>query len=291
MPWSVLSVLVPWTASFVGSLRAQDDDVKIQYPIPEKIERAAVADDKGILQWVEWSAGNCKTCKGSKVTDCVHCSEVGDNAKCLECNMKKKAPCRSCGGLGSLPDPLKQVHCPGCMGAGMMPCTVCGGRGGNKVQGGGKDQHDCVACKGDAGFACTICSGARMVDCAKLAPSLAEAPLEALKRAQGDVEASLRGLAAFRTGGKNTRKELKEYGKGLKPGTSSMPMLKKFVSGFDAYMERIIKGELWVGHEEREGAAMEWMKKNTEYYLKVQKRMLELAIQRAEQNAKAKAGK
>jgi hypothetical protein len=50
------------------------------------------------------------------------------------------------------------------------------------------------------------------------------------------------------------------------------------------YMSKIFAGAQFQGHEENEANTMNLLKSNAEYYLKHQKRMLELAIKRAELN-------
>jgi len=50
-------------------------------------------------------------------------------------------------------------------------------------------------------------------------------------------------------------------------------------------MSKIFTGAQFQGHAENEANTMNRLKANAEYYLKHQKRMLELAIARAEANA------
>ena len=54
----------------------------------------------------------------------------------------------------------------------------------------------------------------------------------------------------------------------------------------DCFLGKIYGGSNFVAHEEQEANAMNLVKGNTEYYLKLQKRMLELCQKRAEHNEK-----
>lgn len=265
--------------------------VEIKYVIPEKLERPTKADDKGMLLWAPHDKQKCPTCSGTTTTGCAHCDRIEGNTKCLECSLKKTAPCRTCGGLGYLPDPLEKVSCPGCLGATVVECDVCNTIGSQKVTGSGDKPKECLACKGDGGFKCTVCKGARLVEPAQLKPSLAEAGPEALKKALEATDATLKALAAFEPTGKGTRKEIKKYLEVLGTGAAFYPPLKRCQVVAEEVMKSVLKGEVWQGHEEREAAELKRMKASNEYYLKVNKRMIELAIARAEANAKLAAEK
>lgn len=203
--------------------------------------------------------------------------------------MKKVAPCRTCGGLGTIPDPLEKTNCPGCQGSSVIDCDVCNTIGMQKVNGGGDKPKECVACKADGGYKCTVCKGARLVEMAALKPSLAEAAPDALKKALETTEATLKALAGFEPTGKGTRKEIKKYQDLLGTGATLYPALKRCQSAAEEVMKNVLKGEVWQGHEEREAAELKRMKTSTEYYLKMNKRLLELSLARAEANAKVLA--
>jgi len=56
------------------------------------------------------------------------------------------------------------------------------------------------------------------------------------------------------------------------------------------YMSKIFAGAQFQGHEENEANTIKMLKSNAQYYLNHQKRMMQLALKRAEAN-EAKAGK
>ncbi len=268
---------------------AQVPKVEIKYLVPDVWERPTKDDDQGLKQWDEFHQ-NCPTCVATKTTICVHCNGMDGHTKCLECNMTKKAPCRACAGEGQLLDPLQWSLCPGCFGAGVFPCDVCGGRGGSKVEGGGDKIKDCVACKGDGGWRCGVCKGARKVPAPKLKPSVGEADSATLKKAREDVAEVLAAVSAWEPSPK-ARKDVKDYPKLLQKATGVLPALKLCQKDLDDRMKAIFKGEVWVGHEEREANSLKRTKQCHEYYLKFQLRLLDLCIARAEHNEKVLAEK
>ena len=271
-----------------GAPSPAQKDGKIQMVLPDKFERATAADAQGLLQWADYKPENCPNCNGNKTVDCPHCGRFDDNKKCIECQMKKKATCRACGGLGHFPDPLDKVVCPGCLGAGFFNCFVCGGRGVMKVTGSGDKLFDCVGCKGEGGFKCTVCNGARLVEVATFKPSLKETTaVPALQKAKDQIDAALKALAAAVPDGKNSRKDVKEYARIVTPATAALAPLKRCPKALEDVMNKIYAGSIYIGHEDHEADAIKQWQANTDYYLKHQQRILELCIARAEQNAKA----
>ncbi|MCK5944175.1 MAG: hypothetical protein KAI24_19470, partial [Planctomycetes bacterium] len=121
-----------------------------------------------------------------------------------------------------------------------------------------------------------------------LKPSLREAPLDKLQKAQEALEESMKRFAAFEPkGGTKARNEVKELGKAYDALKKFHPAFKGMAKATKNYMSKILGGAQFQGHEQNEANAMNLLKSNAEYYLKHQKRMLELAIQRAEANEKA----
>ena len=266
--------------------------VELKYLIPEKLERKTKADEAGLLQWEAFETENCATCRGNKTTVCAACDRQENHTKCLECSMKKVAPCRACGGVGQWSDPLEKALCPGCMGAGMLPCDVCGGVGNSAVQGGGDKRQDCVGCKGDGSYKCTVCNGARLVESLPaLKPGGKQVASAQLAKAKKAVDDALTAIKDFDTTGKPFRKSIKEYAALLQSSAATVPVMKKVQKHFDEVQGKTIKGEVWQQHEEREANAIKRFKAVNEYYLKIQSRMLELAIARAEANEKVLAEK
>lgn len=265
---------------------AQDD---IRYFHPEKFERPTKPDDKGLLQWAEWKGEKCKTCSGTGKAKCTTCVRFADDQpNCPECkrNEAREVVCRACAGAGEMPDPLEKVLCPGCLAASFLLCTVCSGGGRLKIDK-AKNWSDCPGCRGDGGFKCTACNGARVVDVAALKPSLKEANAAALAKAITVVDQALKELGAFTpSGGEKARKEVKAMVKTLETASASHPALKRAAKALEDCMGKIYAGAQFQGHEENEARFMALVKFNSEYYLKHQKRMMELAHKRAEANAK-----
>ncbi|MCB9887623.1 MAG: hypothetical protein H6838_19180 [Planctomycetes bacterium] len=288
---SLLSLLKLFVFLCVASVAvAQKEKAPdIRYVSPDKFERNTKADDQGLLQWTEWEKPKCPTCAGTGKTKCSNCFRLIDEIKtCIECQRKesREAVCRACAGLGYWPDPLEKVHCPGCMGAGFLPCMVCGGAGVQKIQGGGDRWSKCVACRGDGGYACGICKGERLVEVAALKPSLAEANAATLTKALAAVDKVLTGFTSFEANGNDSRKDVKELQKRMKDAEAYLPPLKRAPKVLQDYMGKIYAGKQFVGYKETEANAINGFKSRTEYYLKHQKRMMELALKRAEANEK-----
>ncbi|HEB51649.1 MAG TPA: hypothetical protein ENI87_00165 [bacterium] len=261
-----------------------------RYLVPDRIERATVVDDDGLHQWAEWPEPKCASCKGTGKAPCQTCARFAKDAKvCPECKRAEKllAPCRACAGSGKIADPLQRVPCAGCMGAGFLLCTVCGGGARLRV-GSAKRWSVCPACRGTGGFPCAGCNGERWMPALAIKPSLAEAPFDKLLKAEKDLDKAIQAFAAFTpAGGAKTRKSVKELGK-------AYGYLKKYSPGFKAlpkctknYMSKILAGAQFQGHEENEANTLGRLKSNAEYYLRHQKRMLELAKKRADLNIRA----
>lgn len=262
--------------------------------IPEKIERETVTDDQGLTQWAEWKEQKCPSCTGTGKHKCETCARFVEGIdSCIDCKRtpEREVACRMCGGAGTLPDPLLKAPCPGCRGASFLLCTVCGGSGKSRVKG-EKNFNDCVACRGDGGFKCGVCNGARFVDPPALKPSFQDANAKDLTKALAATEQSLKSLAAMTPGGGDkSRKEVKAIVKALEPAAAVHPAIKRLGKTFEDYMGRIYNGRTWQGWEENEAHTLAAVKQTAEYYLKYQKRMLELVQKRAEANAKVAAGK
>lgn len=274
-------------ASFVSAQKEKEPDIR--YLIPERIERATKADDAGVLAWAEWEAKKCQTCAGTGKTKCPTCWRFLDEIKsCIECGRKEGAlaVCRSCGGSGEYQDPLQKLHCPGCMACGFLICTVCTGSGVQKIQGGGDRWSKCVACRGAGGFPCEFCKGARLVEPAALKPSMADASSVNAGKALVAVEAALAAIGKFEPNGEDSRKDVKQLQKILKDAEVFLPPFKRGGKAVNDYMSKIYAGKTFMAYKEMEANALLQIKSHTEYYLKLQKRMLELVKQRAEANEK-----
>lgn len=268
------------------TLPAQEGGIRI--PIPEKIERATKADDKGVLQWEAWPDVKCPNCNGSGKAKCTTCTRLMEELGCPECkrNKERTVTCRVCAGAGKLPDPLEKVLCPGCQGAGFLLCMVCGGGGGMKIDK-AKQVSKCPACGGDGAWKCAGCSGNRLVEVAAVKPSLKDGTAPNLAKAIAATDQTLKDLEAFvPAGGDKARKEMKALSKVLETAGAVHPAIKRMPKAFEDYMGKIFAGAQFQGYAETQANAMNLVKNNTEYYLKHQKRMMELAQKRAEANEK-----
>jgi hypothetical protein len=65
-----------------------------------------------------------------------------------------------------------------------------------------------------------------------------------------------------------------------------LPPLKRSGKALEDYMKNLWAGSQYEGHEDREAEALRQWKSNHEYYLKFEKRLLDLCIARAEANEK-----
>lgn len=288
------AALLPFLfAALLASFATAQKEVEIRYVIPEKFERETKADDKGLLQWVEYKTPKCQTCSGTGKTTCSTCQRFPDEAKiCVECKRNKDltTACRSCAGLGEWPDPLEKVHCPQCMAAGFVLCLLCSGGGQIKTEGGGDRFGTCPMCRGEGGWKCATCNGARLVDAVPLKPSLKEANAATLAKAIAQADKALAAFAAVTPNGKDTRKEVKELVKIYTQAGSTFPALKKTPKALEEVIGKVYGGNQYQGQGEREATTLHTFKAQTEYYLKHQKRMMELALKRAEANEKLLAG-
>ncbi|MFK7741152.1 MAG: hypothetical protein AB8H80_12610 [Planctomycetota bacterium] len=257
----------------------------------DKVERKTEAGDDGQHTWVAWHSPDCHSCKGVGKSTCVTCARFAKDAKdCPECHRKDPkllVECRVCAGSGKLADPLESAPCAGCMGAGFLVCTVCGGGGQLKV-GGAKRWSDCPTCRGDGGFPCGGCKGKRTMSSLQIKPSLRDAPLDKLLKAKKDLDKTIAKFEAFApVGGKGARKAVKTLGSAYSAAKKLHPAFKALPKSSKDYMNKTFAGKQFQGSDEREADTFKMLKRNAEYYLQWQRRMLQLAIERAETNAKA----
>jgi hypothetical protein len=259
---------------------------------PERLERATRTDDKGMLQWEEWKGEKCPPCAGTGKHKCPLCERLKEELTfCIGCKRDKErqVTCHFCAGSGTTPDPLEKVSCPGCRGASFLLCTVCAGSGKSKTKD-DKKWGDCVACRGDGGWKCGVCDGARLVDPAALKPSFKDPSVKDAQKALATTEQGLKELVALSVaGGERTRKDVKAMVKAFEAAQSVHPAMRRLGKPLEDYMGKIAAGQVWQGWEENEKETLNAVKQGAEYYLKHQKRMLELVLKRAEANAKVAA--
>lgn len=279
----VLSLLA-FVFVFAAPAAAQDGQKRF---IPEKFERQTKVDDNAVTQWVEWAELKCPNCSGTGKVKCKVCERFADDAtNCPDCQRKEghEAVCRVCAGKGSIPDPLQKSPCPGCLGAGFLLCMVCGGGGQLKVDK-AKRWSPCPACRGPGAYKCGVCNGDRFVESATLKPSLADANAATLQKAMAATDQALKELEAFTpAGGDKARKEVKAFNKILEGVQNYFAPIRKEPKVFEDFLSKTYAGSGFQGHEEHEANAMNMVKANTEYFLKLNRRMMELALKRAEAN-------
>ncbi|HEX6810487.1 MAG TPA: hypothetical protein VF384_02585 [Planctomycetota bacterium] len=276
----------------IGGAPCAQEEVDIKFVHPEKFERATKTDDKGMVLWAEHAKQECPTCSGTCKTKCSTCARFSEDAtNCIECKRSKEreVPCRACAGTGSFPDPLEKVHCPGCRAAGFLLCMLCGGGGRLRIDK-AKQWSACPGCRGDGGFKCTVCNGDRLVACIALKPSLKDANAATLTKALEATDKMMKELDAFTpAGGDKVRKEVKAMVKIYEIAQKEHPAIKNTIKALEEFMNKTYAGTQFQGHEENEASAMKLVKESTSYYLKHQKRMMELCLKRAEANEKLAA--
>lgn len=292
----LLATLVLLLFAWSSGLPAQKSDKsEFLVPIPDKIERPTKADEAGLLQWEPHKADRCVNCKGRQVMVCLHCErfDKGDTESCPECKNKQEATCRICAGTGQMPDVLKQAPCPTCFGAALTRCFVCNGRGRFPVAGGGGKPQKCDCCDGIGAFKCQTCDGKRFVETPALKPSMADGKVADLKKAIANAEELSAALDKWTTT-QDGRKDAKAFDK-LVGLAKFFPALKKTGKHFDEISKKQAKGAVWKHYGETVGTQLETTKQALDYYLKHQKRILELSLARAEHNeakaAETKSGK
>jgi len=261
-----------------------------KFVVPQ-VKREVVTDDNGLQQWAEFKQQNCPTCRGIKVHKCKHCDDLERAKTCLECDFKKKSPCRGCGGKGQTLDPLLWVVCPGCHGANCFPCNFCHNEGSQPIKGGSsKKPAKCVGCKAQGGFKCEVCKGKRVVPGPALKPTVGKASLKDLLAAKKKIGQALTGIAAFRFTNK-TSKDVKAYAKALAPATRLLPPLKKCQSMIKTIVKGLAKCDVYLDNDKRKAEAFSLFRAYNELYLKHQQQVIDLCIQRQEFNTNVMAKK
>lgn len=254
-------------------------------PIPEKLERPTEPDAQGLLQWAAPKAERCVNCKGRQVMTCLHCErfEEGDSDACPECKNTKEAKCRICAGTGEMPDILQRAPCPTCFGAAITPCYICGGRGKMPVSGGGDRPQKCGCCGGVGAYACETCGGKRWVELPALKPTAQEASAADVKKALAALAAVADAAVKFSSTG-DGRKDAKAWEEVTAAGGKLLPVMKRVQKHFDAVAKKQAKGAVWTAYKEMVTNQAKASVQALDYYLKHQKRVLELCLARAEHN-------
>jgi hypothetical protein len=274
-------------------------------PIPSKIPRETVKDEDGMLQWAKYDVKDkkhrCPTCTGEGKAECQLCLRIekfADRDTCPECDnppsLDRDKPnfgtCRTCAGEGHLPDILEQSPCPSCVGAAVIPCPRCVGIGGFP-QDGSDDLIKCTVCKGEGVFRCSTCRGKRLVETARLKPSLAEADLEDLEEAMEalvETEEVLKELVSNADG----RKDAKTWaGKEWRIAFRTFPVLKLATKNAAELSKDHASGPQAQGQAQMAQDAFDRYKAGIDLYLQYQRRALELAVERQKANAAVEAGK
>ncbi len=285
---TLLALLVSVFLTVTPGAQGKDKD-QFLVPIPEKLERATAPDANGVVQWVAFKAEPCVNCQGRKTMVCRHCArfEKGDHNDCPECKETKEAPCRICAGTGEMPDILVRAPCPTCFGASVTACLICNGAGRFPVAGGGDRMQKCGCCDGVGAYKCATCDGKRYVETPALKPSVGDAKVADLKKAQEALALVATALATFESTG-DGRKDAKAFDKVVGPGEKYFVPLKRARKHFEDATKKMAKGSVWTHYGETVKNNLAMAKQALEYYVKHQTRLLELSLARAEQNATKK---
>ncbi|MEO0480799.1 MAG: hypothetical protein AAF196_15105 [Planctomycetota bacterium] len=284
-----------------ASLRAQDNPG--QYPIldPTRLERPTVEDEDGKLQWAEMEtvlnkmskeereARRCPTCEGKGEQVCPFCWRLEFHEECPECltdnetdEDERIAKCRTCAGDGVVPDILERAPCPGCPGSGVVQCGVCAGEGTYGTAGTDR-RTKCPACKGAGHWACNVCRGQRHVETPRLKGGVAEAELKELEKALAALTQIETALAEFESEG-DTRADGKAWPKILKPGRKYFPPIARLMKDVAATTKAHGKGSIFQQGAEMAANHAAQRRAALDTYLKTERRLLELCIERQRHN-------
>ena len=116
-------------------------------------------------------------------------------------------------------------------------------------------------------------------------PSLAEAELDDLKEAHAMLAEVEKNLTELKSTG-DARKDAKLWTPVIKPAARAFGPLARLAKDFTAITKDLAKGSQAVAYAEMCQQNLDEKKRSLEYYLKHQRRILELCIERQEHNAK-----
>lgn len=247
-----------------------------------------VTDDAGLQQWKPYEQTACTGCKGRPEVECAFCAR-GKPENCPECEGDKKSHCRECQGSGKSFDPLVMMPCPGCSGARVVPCAVCGARGGMKINGSGDRINECKSCNGHRGHDCAVCKGKGLVPTVKPTKPIAVAELKHLKAALAAIEKTRTNIEEARPK-MQLNKLIKSYEAALKPVKKILPAAKSMAKFYKSILKDEEKGgggfTAWEGNLNE--IVRVWNERAL-WALDYSKELLEIAVQRAEANAAVEA--
>ncbi|HIG10299.1 MAG: hypothetical protein ABGY71_08205 [bacterium] len=268
-----------------GSLCAQKTLPKI--PATD-FTRATVVDDDGFQQFKEYSV-KCEPCRGRGAWDCRGCEKV-EMPGCLECDGKKKAPCRDCAGSGQLLDPLVALPCPYCAGSAWYRCAQCNGFAElSETRDENVTMVACGACKKRGRYECVVCDGKRKLPSIpiKRKPVL-KAKLKDLLKTREKLIELLPRLEAFEPLGRaaKTSKALTAL---LKKPCKLLPPLKNMQELLETVQKGLVKaGSGYKNFEESQDHQFRLFRDRSIYLVRHSVRVLDLCIARAEFNAAVK---
>jgi hypothetical protein len=158
------------------------------------------------------------------------------------------------------------------------------------VEGGGKKPEKCGCCESAGAFKCQTCAGKRYVETPAVKPSVAEGKSQDLKKAIATLDGVAAAVAKFDSTG-DGRKDIKLYTAMLAPGAKVFPPLARAQKHFEDAAKDQSKGAVWKHYADAVKDQGKAAKQALEYYLKHQKRVLELCLAYAEHNEPLRAKK
>lgn len=203
--------------------------------IPDhEFERETVVDDEGLKQWAPYDV-TCPQCKAVGEIECPLCKDR-DMPNCPECGGDDRAVCRICAGAKRLPDPMVEIICPYCRGAGIYPCYQCWGRGefGVSAADGSSRTEPCRGCDEKGYWECLPCEGTRLVQTVEVGrDTLPEADLDDTKELREELQELLTKNEEFEHDERHrkTAKLLEQFWK--RPARKTFPVLDPVMELFE----------------------------------------------------------
>jgi hypothetical protein len=279
-PRSALLVILALALSCVSALAAVAAQARPKIPPPD-FTRESEEDAAGLKQWKKLDV-DCPNCKGAKSYVCEHCKDYSNLEICRECDMTKRATCRTCAGKGKIPDPIVEMACPYCWGSTWYVCGLCNSFGYITV---GEQRTACGACKEKGLLECVACAKKRRVDTVRIGKkNPGEATAKELQETLDKLQESMKLLEAYEPD-KNPSKAMKDFVKTLEPVKREL----KIAKDVQTMLDEVVKGlrSYGAGYQSYEENLMHQFlvfKDRTVFLLQHQIRAVEQSLERAKFN-------